>query len=807
MRDFLFDVRYAARTLRLNPGFAAVAIVTLALGIGGTTAIFSVLDPVLIRPLPYAEPDRLVSVATYFPSIKLETLVSADFAEFLRENHTLANMAAYPKTLNTMKLNADTGPVRVTATGLSPGFFPTLGVQPMLGRAFREQESRGEPAKVAIISFGLWQRAFGGDVNIVGRRVSLDEEPYTLVGVMPASFRFPEEEKVDVFTPMPMDDARLEHGKDMMAWRSIGRLKPGITLVQARADLETIFARIRSQYKWFYRNDVQLRVVPLHLHQVREVQLGLMILAGAVGFVLLIACANVAHVMLARAVGRAKEIAVRAALGAGRMRLVRQLFADSAVIGVLGGALGVMLAFIGLRAAAHLLPADVPHIDQVAVDLRALVFTGLISLASSLLFGLAPVLVALRTNLIETLKLGDSALRTGKRRSLRGALLAAEIAFSMVLLAGAALLMDSLWRLENVPLGFHPEQVLAVAIPLQGDDTVEAGRRQKQYQHDALQRIGRLPGVRVVALADSLPPEGWGALQTFSREDRPMPEPGHRGDNMIVRAVNKDYFRAMGVPLIQGRVFAEGETREALVAIVNQALVRRYFPNEDPLGKRIAGIRPEPQWKTIVGVVADEKNAGLRSDPQPEMYLPLERNHMVEDAWLVIRTEGDSPATAGLVQQELRALDPHRPVTVQTMPDQLGELLARPRFQTLMMAIFSALALAMAAVGVYGVASWSVAQRTREIGVRMALGAAPGDVLRLVLRGALGPLGVGVAAGTAGALATTRYLESLLFGVKPNDAFTLAAAGGILAAAALVATYIPARRAAQTNPAATLRSE
>ncbi len=806
MRDFLLDLRYAVRTLRLNPGFATVAILTLALGIGGTTAIFSVLDPVLIRPLPYPEPERLVSVATYFPSIKLETLVSADFAEFARENHTLANMAAYPHMSNKMKLDADSGPMRVTATGLSAGFFPTLGVQPMLGRAFFEQESRPEAAKVAIISFGLWRRAFGGDVKVVGRRVRLDEEPYTLVGVMPASFRFPEEEKVDVFTPLPMDAASLEHGKDMRTWRSIGRLKPGVTLAQAQVDLETIFARIRSRYKWFYRNDVQLRVVPLHLHQVREVRLGLLILAGAVGFVLLIACANVAHVMLARAAGRAKEIAVRAALGAGRMRLVRQLFTESAAIGVLGGALGALFAFVGLRAAAHLLPADVPHIDQVAVDLRALLFAGLISIASSLLFGLAPVFVALRTNLIETLKLGGNAGRTGTRRPARGALLTAEIAFSMVLLAGAGLLMESLWRLENVPLGFRPEHILAASIPLRGE-TLDSGRRQRAYQHDALERIGRLPGVRVVALADSLPPEGWGGIQTFSREDRPMPEPGHRGDNMILRAVNKDYFHAMGIPLVQGRGFAEGETREAMVVIVNQALVRRYFPNEEPLGKRIGGIRPEPQWKTIVGVVADEKNAGLRSDPQPEMYLPLERNHMVEDAWLVIRVTGEPSAIAGLVQQELHALDPHRPITVQTMPEQMAELLARPRFQTLMMAIFSALALAMAAVGVYGVASWTMAQRTREIGVRMALGATPRDILRLVLRGAVGPLCVGVAAGTAGALAMARYLESLLFGVKPNDALTLATAGGVLAAAALIATYIPARRAAQTNPAVTLRSE
>ena len=806
MRDFLFDLRYAARTLRLNPGFAAVAIVTLALGIGGTTAIFSVLDPVLIRPLPYAEPDRLVSVASYFPSIKLETLASADFAQFTRESHTFASMAAYPRGLNTLKLDAGGGSVRVTETRLSPSFFPTLEVQPLLGRAFRDDESRPEAASVAIISFGLWQRVFGGDASVMGKRIALDGEPYTVIGVMPSAFRFPEEEKVDLFTPLPMGDAALQHGKDMRTWRGIGRLKPGVTLAEAHADLETIFARIRGQYKWFYRNDVQLRIVPLHLHQVRDVRMGLLILASAVGFVLLIACANVAHLMLARAADRAKEIAVRVALGAGRLRLVRQLFTESVLIGLLGGGFGALLAFAGLRAAAHILPADIPHIDEVAVNLRVLVFAGLISVAASVLFGLAPVVAALRTDLIETLKLGSSG-RPGRRRSLRGALLTADIAFSMVLLAGAALLMESLWRLENVPLGFQAERVVVASIPVQG--TSYAKRSQQGELLDAaLERAARIPGVISAAVADSLPPEGNGGIQTFSREDRPMPEPGHRGDNMIRRGVSPGYFRTMGIPLLRGRAFTADDTEHAPeVMIVNQALVRRYFPGEDPIGKRIGGLRPDVTWKTIVGVVGDEKNDGIRSASQPEAFSPLTQEPELEVPSLTMRTVANPQDTAALLRADLRALDKTLLVTVQTLPEQLAGLLARPRFQTLMMAIFSALALAMAAVGVYGVASWSVAQRTREIGVRMALGAAPGDVLRLVLHGALRPLGLGLALGTAGALATTRYLESLLFGVKPNDTLTLAAAGCVLAATALFATYIPAQRAARTNPAVTLRSE
>jgi len=806
MRDFLFDVRYAARTLRLNPGFAAVAIVTLALGIGGTTAIFSVLDPVLIRPLPYAEPDRLVSVASYFPSIKLETLASADFAQFARESHTFASLAVYPHGLDTLKLDAGGGSVRATATRLSPSFFPTLEVQPLLGRAFRDDESRPEAANVAIVSFGLWQRVFGGDAAVVGKRIALDGEPYTVIGVMPATFRFPEEEKVDLFTPLPMDDARLQHGENMRMWRGIGRLKPGVTLAEAHADLETIFARIRAKYQWFYRNDVQLRIVPLHLHQVRDVRTGLLILAGAVGFVLLIACANVAHVMLARAAGRAKEIAVRAALGAGRLRLVRQLFAESVLIGVLGGGCGSWFAFAGLRAAAHVLPADIPHIDEVAVNLRVLVFAGLVSVAASALFGLAPVLAALRTDLIETLKLGGSG-RAGRRRSLRGTLLTAEIAFSMVLLAGAALLMESLWRLENVPLGFQAERVVVASIPVQGTSYAKRSQ-QGEFLDAALARAARIPGVVSAAVADSLPPEGNGGIQTFSREDRPLPEPGHRGDNMIRRGVTPGYFRTMGIPLLRGRDFSTDDTEHAPeVMIVNQALVRRYFPGEDPIGKRIGGLRPDISWKTIVGVTGDEKNDGIRPASQPEAYSPLTQEPELEVPALIVRTAANPRDTVVLLRSELRNLDKKLPVTVQPMPDQLAELLARPRFQTLMMAIFSALALAMAAVGVYGVASWSVAQRTREIGVRMALGAAPGDVLRLVLRGALGPLGLGLAAGTMGALATTRYLESLLFGVKPNDTRTLAAAGCVLAATALLATYIPARRAAGANPAVTLRSE
>jgi len=807
MRDLVLDLRYAARILRQNPGFAFVAIVTLALGIGGTTAIFSVLDPVLIRPLEYREPERLVSVCTYFPSVKLETLTSADYAQFARESHVFESIAAYPHGLDTVNLVAAGTPVRASAVKVTPSFLSTLGVTPLMGRGFAIEESRPEAAKVAILTYGLWKRVFGGDAGIVGRPITMDQQPYTVIGVLPSSFRFPEEEKVDFLTPLSLADARLQHGPEMRTWRGLARLKAGVSLETARAELETIFTRIRAQYKWFYRNDVQLRLVPLHTHQVREVRLSLLVLAFAVAFVLLIACVNVAHILMARAASRAREIAVRAALGAGRLRLVRQLLTESVLLGLLGGVAGWLVAYAGVRLAVPILPADVPHIDQVAVDLRTLGFTALAAVTAGLLFGLAPAWTALRTNLIETLKRGGGAPPGSTRRSLRGGLLIAEIAFSMVLLTASALLVESLWHLENTPLGFQPERVLAVSIPLQGTDTQEAGRRQKQFQRDALERVEQIPGVAAVALADSLPPTGAGGLQTFSRDDRPLPEPGHRGDNMLVRTVSADYFRVMGIPLVRGRLFAASESREAAVVIVNQALVRRYFPNEDSLGKRIGGLRPDVQWKTIVGIVGDERNDGLRSDPQPEAYLPIEQAHHLGDAWLVARTDAAPPNIAGTIERELRALDHTRPVTVETMPQQIADLVARPRFQTIVMSIFSALALVMAAVGVYGVASWAVAQRTREIGVRMALGAARADVLRLVLGGALGPICLGLLTGTAGALIAGRYLESLLFGVKPADGGTLASAGLVLAATVLVATYIPARRAAGANPAATLRSE
>jgi putative ABC transport system permease protein len=806
MRDFVFDLRYAARILRQNPGFAAVAIVTLALGIGGATAIFSVLDPVLIRPLAYREPERLVSIATYFPSIKLETLVSADYADFERYSHAFEGMAAYQHGLDIENLIAPSGPLRAKVKRVTPSFFRTLGVDPALGRGFVVNESQPVAAEVAILTFGLWTRAFAGDAGVVGRTFTLDQQPYTVIGVMPSWFRFPEEEKIDLLTPLPLRDASLQHGPEMMTWRSIARLKPGVSLESARAELEPIFARIRAQYKWFYRSDVQLRVVPLHAHQVRAVRLSLLVLAGAVGFLLLIACVNVAHILLARAAGRAREIAVRAAVGAGRMRLARQLLTESALLGLAGGAAGWLLAYAGLGAAVHILPADIPHIDQVAVDLRALGFAALAAVAAGLLFGLAPAFSAWRMDLIEALKLGGGASGSRSRRSIRDGLLAAEIAFSMVLLTVAALLMESLWHLENVPLGFRPEHVLSVPIPTQGN-TREDGQRQKRYRRDALERIAHMPGVAAAALADSLPPADYGAIQTFSREDRPLPEPGHRGDNMLLRAVSADYFPVMGIPLVKGRLFTASETRESKIVLVNEALVRRFFPNENPLGKLIGGLPPDVEWKTIVGVVGDERNNDLRSDPQPEAYSPIERNHWVEDAWLVVRTPAEPANIAGAIRRELSTLDRSRPIIVQAMPERIAELLARPRFQTLMMSIFSALALVMAAVGVYGVASWAVVQRRPEIGVRLALGATARDVLGLVLARALRAVCLGIAAGAAGALAAGRYLESMLFGVKPNDALTLLAAASVLAVAAVFATSIPALRAARANPAATLRSE
>src|SRR5258708_6401001 len=572
MRSFIFDLRYAARVVRQNPGFATVAIATRALGMGGTTAIFSVLDPVLIRPLPYAEPDRLVSVSMWFPSVKLETLHSADFAQFERESHAFASMAAYPNGLSMTNLMAAGAPFRAAVVKGTPSFFPTLGLAPLMGRAFLPRESRPVAANVAILTHGLWMRGFGADPGVLGKNIILDEQAYVIVGVMPAGFRFPEEEKVDVLTPLPLDDARLRHGPEMRTWRGIGRLKAGVSVAQATAELETIFARIREQYKFFYRNDVQLRVVPLQWHQAREVRTSLLVLAAAVGFVLLIACVNVALILMARASGRAGEIAVRLALGARRMRLARQLLTESALMGLLGGALGVLVAFAGMKSAARLLPADIPHIDQVAVNLRALGFTALVAIAAGLLFGLAPVAAAWRTDLSATLKLGGGASRGRARRSLWSGLLVAEIAFSMVLLAGAALLVESLWRLGNIPLGFYPERVVAASIPLAGSPEA-SGPREKQFLTDAIERCARLPSVTAAAFADSLPPGDNGGLQTFSREDRPLPEPGHRGDNMLLRGVTADYFRAMGIPLLRGRTFAARDAEG--IVIVNQALARR----------------------------------------------------------------------------------------------------------------------------------------------------------------------------------------------------------------------------------------
>jgi len=800
------DVRYGWRVLAKNRGFTAVAVVALALGIGANTAIFSVVNTVLLRRLPYRDPDRLVWITQFIPAQGNTLVFDSDYFAWLRQNQMFDGMAAYRSPDFTLTGAGD--PERLEAASVTASLFHVLGVDPMLGRGFLPEEDRPGGPQVCVLSHELWQRRFGTDPSIVGKSITLDGKPYAVLGVMPARFEFVGNFKPALYVPMDLrETAGVAPGElHMFPW-VIARLKPGITIERAQSDLAVIGRGLQIGYKGGYAKmmaGARPQVMSLHDRKVGNVRPALLILLGAVGFVLLIVCANVANLQLARSLTRQREMAIRTALGAGRWRLARQLFTECLLLAVFGGGTGVALAAWSLSALRTLGPADIPHLADVRLDYHVLLFTLLVSVATGIIFGLVPVFTAAKADPNESLKEGGSRLGSNRGQLLRGGLTIAELALALVLLTGSGLLTRSFVRLTTIDPGFDGHHVLTARIGLP-ENQYSKPEQQRAFFQNLVEQLRALPGVSSADAVVAPPLMGYMMAAGFDIEGRPP-----RPEVNTVAQINiagPAYFRTMSIPLISGRFFTDQDGAEApKVVILNQACARRFFPGASAVGKRIR-IAGDEQWAIIVGVIGDVRQTGLASLPDPEIiesYLQVPYGNMA----VVIRTAADPLSLVPALRSQVQSLDKNLPVfEVSTMDQYLAEQVATRRFNMLLLGLFAGLALVLAVVGIYGVTAYSVAQRTHEVGIRVALGATGRDVLRLALRRSLLLTLVGLAIGLAGALALTRFLSSLLYGVRPTDFLTFMAVSIVLAVAAFAASYIPARRASEVDPIEALRYE
>src|SRR5262245_4178853 len=816
MQTLWQDLRYGARMLLKKPGFTLIAVITLALGIGANTAIFSVVNAVLLRPLPYAEPERMVALweSNKQRSVDRNAISYPNFFDWRAQSKSFERMASY--YTNNMALTGVAAPVNLRSAVVSPDLFATLGVRPQLGRWFvGEEEKPG--IRAAIISHGLWERQFGGDPNVIGRAMTLNGKQFNVVGVMPAGFQFPiEAEPVEVWVTSSIDGEKTDPNEPAQNeqrgahfLQAVGRLNPGVTLERAQAEMNVIGANLEKQYPDSNtRRGVSL--IPYHNDLVHDYSEALWLILGAVGCVLLIACANVANLLLARATARYKEIAVRAALGANRRRVIRQLLTESLLLGLGGGLLGLLLAWWGTAALIRLIPEDVPRLAEINIDRWVFGFTLLISLVTGVVFGLAPALQASKVELTEAMKEGSRGVGAGAGRGrLRGALVVAEIAIALVVLIGAGLLLQTFRRLQQVDLGFDIHNILTAAVELP-DARYPKPEQAAAFYQTLLDRVKALPGVEAVSAIVPQPLSGDSMMISFDIEGRNIPK-GERPSSHF-RSISLHYFSVMKIPLLAGRAFTERDDAHSPgVVIVNETFAKRHFPNESPIGKHVKpgiALEGEPVWREIVGVVKDVKHRqSLGRDYEPEYYLP-HAQMPINSMNLVVRATNDPRSLAGGIQREVQSLDRDIPVfRIKTLEQYLGVAVAQPKFNALLLSLFAGLALLLTAIGLYGVMAYSVVQRAQEIGIRIALGAQTGDVLRMVLRQGLKFTGLGLGIGVATAYALTRYMQSLLFGVSAADPLTFAAIALLLIAVALVACWMPARRATKVDPMVALRTE
>ncbi len=806
MNGIVQDLRYAARTLGRNPAFTTIATVVLALGIGANTAVFSVVNAVLLRPLPFPDSERLVELHLATPEGDPRGPVSAiDFEDWRAQNHVFQDIALVNTLSRGMTLTGGAEPEQLPTAYVHPAFFSTIGVQPEIGRGIRLDENEPGRNRIAVLSHRLWQRRFGGDSSIAGRAVTLDGQPFTIAGVMPASYRFPDA-TIDVWAPESLiDAARAPRRRDNRFQRVIARLDRGVTLEAARAEMATIAARLEVLYPDTNAGRAIVTIVPLHESLVGEsVRSAVLILLGAVVLVLMIACANVGNLLFERAVARRHEFAVRRALGAGRARIVRQMLAESVVLAGAGGALGLAVGAWGLDALLGLSRDFLPAQNDVVLDGRVLGFTLVATLLSVLVFGAVPAMGISRSAPQLMLREDTRGATAGPGgRELRCLLVVAETAIALVLLVGAVLMVRSFANLRRVEPGFDPGGVLAVSMNASSIRYPERPQYLAFYRQ-ILSRVRQIPGIEAAGSTRNLPLQGTAENLPVSVDDQPAVPAGSE-PVVPVHPISPEYFRAMRIPLLQGRDFtAEDHESAPTVVIVSRSMARRFWPGGSPIGRT---LRSGPRAATVVGVCGDVRQTRLDREGESAIYVPQAQDPR-RGFTLVIRTHGDPRALAPAVRGEIQAIDPEHPILrIAAMEEVLGGAVAQPRLMTTLLGVFGGLALCLAMLGVYAVIAYGVSLRTREFGVRMALGARPRNVLAIVLREGAALALAGVAVGTAAALALTRFLSSHLYEVGATDATTFVAVAGLLFGTSLAASYLPARQATRLDPLAALRHE
>lgn len=794
------DLKLALRSLLRAPGFTLVAVVTLALGIGANTAIFTVIQGVLLDPLPYDEPDRLVRFWNTWTRFPRGSISEAEYLDFLEENQVFESIAIY-RNQNRNLIPPDGEPQRAFIKSVTGQFFALLRRPALLGRTLTPEDDSPGADRVAVASYGFWQRAWGGRESAVGSTVDLEGERYTVVGVMPEGFSYPDK-RTDLWTAARVDPANLPN-RGAHNYQGIARLEDGVTLEQARADVAAIARRLQERYPESYPEEsgYSAVVVPLFDHTVGQVRPALVVLMGAVGLVLLLACANVANLTLVRATDREKELRLRAALGAGRMQLTKGLLAESTLVAGLGMILGLGIAHASVRALRTLGPDAVPRLGETAIDGRVLALTILIASLTVVLVGLVPALRVSRADAI--VHESSRASRGGPRESrLRSALVVVQVSIAVLLLAGAGLLIRSFRELTRIAPGFRPERVIAMEVSA-GRDRYPEGEQRSRFFRDVVREVESLPGVVAAGATTNPPLSGW-SNDNYVEIEGYVPEAGYASEE--VRGVTSRYFAAMGIPLLQGETFTGRETEDdAPVVIVNEAFARKYWEGENPIGKRLR--RYEQPWATVIGVVGDVRHVGLSEPIRPTYYFPV--------PWLpwstmtvVARTDGEPETMSGSLRQAVTRVDPAQPVfNVRLYEQFVADSVATPRFNMWLLLVFAAVAVTLAAVGIYGVLAYAVGARIHEIGIRMALGARASDVPWLVLRQGLLMVGLGLGIGLAGAFAVSRVMDSLLFGISGRDPVTLVAVAVVLATVAVVACVAPAWRAARVDPMVALRYE